>query len=51
MSGELVEAVMRLLECLKFPLDSRVLGRPTVLEIPVHSTRSRQFQFRDLNGE
>ncbi len=33
MSEELGEAVIRLLECLKSPLDSRMLGRQTVREI------------------
>ena len=33
MSEELVGAVIRLLECLKSPLDSRILGRPMVREI------------------
>jgi AraC-like DNA-binding protein len=33
MSGKLVEAVNRLLECLKSPLDSRILGRQMVREI------------------
>ena len=33
MSDELGEAVIRLLECLKSPLDSRMLGRQTVREI------------------
>ena len=33
MSEELVGAVIRLLECLKSPLDSRILGRQTVREI------------------
>lgn len=33
MSKELSEAVIRLLECLKCPLDSRMLGRSTVREI------------------
>ena len=33
MSEELSGAVIRLLECLKCPLDSRMLGRQTVREI------------------
>src|SRR5512135_127063 len=33
MSEELAGAVIRLLECLKSPLDSRILGRQTVREI------------------
>ena len=33
MSEELVGAVIRLLECLKCPLDSRILGRQAVREI------------------
>jgi AraC-like DNA-binding protein len=33
MSEELARAVIRLLECLKSPLDSRILGRQTVREI------------------
>ena len=33
MSEELGDAVIRLLECLKRPLDSRILGRPIVREI------------------
>jgi AraC-like DNA-binding protein len=33
LSHELVEAVIRLLECLKSPLDSRILGRQRVREV------------------
>ncbi|WP_165068749.1 AraC family transcriptional regulator [Paludisphaera rhizosphaerae] len=33
MSDELIGAVVRLLECLKSPIDSRILGRQTVREI------------------
>ena len=33
MSEDLAGAVIRLLECLKSPIDSRILGRQTVREI------------------
>jgi AraC-like DNA-binding protein len=42
MSEELSEAVIRLLECLKSPLDSRLLGRQTVREIVYRVLRGEQ---------
>ena len=42
MSEELVGAVIRLLECLKSPLDSRILGRQTVREIVYRVLRGEQ---------
>jgi methylphosphotriester-DNA--protein-cysteine methyltransferase len=42
MSGDLSGAVLRLLECLKCPLDSRLLGRQTVREIFYRVLRSEQ---------
>jgi len=42
MSNELSEAVIRLLQCLKSPLDSRMLGRQTVREILYRVVRGEQ---------
>jgi hypothetical protein len=42
MSEALSGAVIRLLECLKCPLDSRLLGRQTVREIVYRLLRSEQ---------
>jgi AraC-like DNA-binding protein len=42
MSEELSGAVIRLLECLKCPLDSRMLGRPTAREIVYRVLRGEQ---------
>src|SRR4051794_41312603 len=42
MSEELGGAVIRLLECLKCPLDSRILGRQTVREIVYRVLRGEQ---------
>ena len=42
MSEKMSGAIIRLLECLKFPLDSRMLGRQTVREIIYHVLCSEQ---------
>jgi AraC-like DNA-binding protein len=42
MSEELVGAVNRLLECLKSPLDSRILGRQTIREVAYRVLRDEQ---------